>query len=62
MPQMMCYLQALAARMADACASLLDKVEQLGKASAFAEAFKKDIRRGPIQREEHRHQLAGCLE
>ena len=62
MPQLMCYLQALAARMAQACAALLDKVEQQGKASAFADAFRTDIRRGFMLSEEHRDQLAGFLQ
>ena len=62
MPQLMCYLQALAARMAQACAALLDKVKQLGKVGAFAEAFKSEIRGGVINSDEHRDQLAGSLQ
>ena len=61
MLQLMCHLQALAARMAEACAALLDKVKQLGKASAFAEAFKTEICGGIINSDEHRDQLAGFL-
>ena len=56
MPQLMCYLQA------QACAALLDKVEQQGKASAFADAFRTDLRRGFMLSKEHRDQLAGFLQ
>lgn len=37
-------------------------MEQLRKVSAFAEAYKTEIRRGAMRSEEHRDQLAGFLQ
>ena len=48
--------------MAEACASLLHGMEQLRKVSAFAEAYRTEVRRGVMRSEEHRDQLAGFLQ